>query len=97
MGTETENDIVMQYDLISKSNQLYDQIRLLGKLTDNRALKKLNDDNRTAVLAIVLNISIKLENNVNIEEIRKNYYVNYNEYAASLKQLRSELSNYIIV
>lgn len=97
MGTETENDIVMQYDLISKSNQLYDQIRLLGKLTDNRALEKLNDDNRTAVLAIVLNISIKLENNVHIEEVRKNYYVNYNEYAASLKQLRSELSNYIIV
>ncbi|MNG52545.1 hypothetical protein D3C78_139620 [compost metagenome] len=97
IGTETENDIVMRYDLLNKSNQLYDQIRLLCKLTNSRNLEKLNDYNRTAVSAIVLNIDIKIENNVNIEDVRKNYYANYNEYSESLKQLRSELSNYILV
>lgn len=96
-ATETENDIAMRYDLLNKSNQLYDHIRLLGKLTNNGILEKLNEDNRATVSAIIFNIDIAIENNLNIEQVRKNYYANYNEYSESLKQLRIELSNYIIV
>mgnify|MGYP006176424597 CR=1 FL=1 len=38
-------------------------------------------------------LDIKIENNVNIEDVRKNYYANYNEYSESLKQLRSSLTS----
>jgi|GEM_PF-2774046 len=93
----TEKDLDLKQDLGIKSNCVYDQIRLLAKLIGNHELQELNDQHRDLINFIVLNVEIKISENAPMNEVRKKYFSNYEDYSVILRKLRSVLSNYIIV
>lgn len=99
--SEQVNDVKdgneIRSELLNKSNQLFDKIRLLSKLINSTKLEELNESNRTCVYGIVLNSDFRKDEGMSISEVTKSYYVDYENYSQTLRKLRSELSNYIIV
>lgn len=94
---KSNNNSHLRNELMEKSNQIFDKIRLLQKITNNDKLEKLNQDNRTSSYGIILNFELQLAENVERKIIEDTYYMNYNNNVNTKKLIKNELDNYILV
>lgn len=94
-GSEEHNQI--RHDLASSANHVYDVVRLICKITNNNNLDVLNEENRESVMAIVFNFELRLQDGVLKEDAIKEFYEEYQIYINSMRQIREELSDYILI
>lgn len=87
----------LKRELIEITYKVTDRIRLLCKITNNNKLENLNESNRTAVLAIIMNFEIRKEQNLDKGTVLAEFHSEYMQYAASMKTIRDELSDYILI
>lgn len=94
-GDDVDNQI--RHDLITSANNTFDLIRLICKITNNTKLELLNEQNRTAVIAIVLNFDLRFKDGMPKDKAGKEFYSEYQFYSDLMKQIREELSDYILI
>ncbi|MEG0359886.1 MAG: hypothetical protein RR598_11525 [Anaerorhabdus sp.] len=87
----------MRHDLIMSAHNTFDVIRLICKITNNNKLELLNESNRTSVMAIAINFDLRFKENVSKDKARIEFYSEYQSYVNLMKQIREELSDYILI
>ena len=90
------NDQIM-HDLRDVTNNTFDLIRLICKITNNIELEHLNEQNRTNITAIVVNIDRRFNDGVLKENATQSFYADYQTYVDTMKKIREELSDYILI
>ncbi|MCE6007561.1 hypothetical protein [Acinetobacter soli] len=93
---EVVNDQIRS-DLINTTNKTFDLIRLICKITNNTKLETLNEQNRTAITALVINFDMRFEDGAQEDDSRRKFNSDYQVYADFMKQIREELSDYILI
>lgn len=92
-----EEDNQIRYDLISKTNNTFDIIRLICKITNNKKLERLNENNRTSAMGVILNFDIRMQNKEPKQNALTSFLSDYQTYADNMKDIREELSDYILI
>ncbi|WP_151956117.1 hypothetical protein [Acinetobacter guillouiae] len=87
----------IRHDLITRTNNTFDLIRLICKITNNTKLELLSEQSRTAVMAIVLNFDLRFREGMPEDKARIEFYSEYELYSDLMKQIREELSDYILI
>ena len=94
-NSEEQNSI--RTELLLEMNRIYDEIRLLSKLTNNANLEKLNEGSRDDLFAMALHVDMQINENVDKSVIKADQQSNYEKCGKNTIKIRNELSNYIIV
>lgn len=90
------NDQIM-HDLRDVTNNTFDLIRLICKITNNIELEHLNEQNRANITAIVVNSDRRFNDGVLKENATQSFYAEYQTYVDTMKKIREELSDYILI
>lgn len=90
-------DDQIRYDLISKTNNTFDVIRLICKITNNKKLERFNENNRTSAIGVIMNCEIRMQNKEPKQNVLKLFLSDYQAYADTMRDIREELSDYILI